>query len=211
MSEITAFLFSLCFCSSCKANFAGDSEELQRSVALSLKPFLEDRDPWLGKALTEDALAEIIGPEICAYLRSRENTLTKRYRQVRAEVSKYHVKTKFVDQAPLLTNSESTPLNQSWRVGIDNKSIREIVDIYEPLIYRTSVRDVHEVGAHYRNQVGGSITGILRPTHPDNGSERELREKVLGLKEVGISDIDFYLLDAMRPRDLGWIKRAITS
>ena len=211
MSEITAFLFSLCFCTACKEKFTGDGEKLQSKVATALKPFLEDCDPWLGKILTEDALAEIVGPEIRDYLRSRENTLTKRYRQVRDEVSEYHVKTKFVDQAPLLTNSESTPLNHSWRAGIDNESIRQIVDIYEPLIYRTSVRDVQEVGAHYRSQLGGSITGILRPTHPDNGSERELIEKVSALKEVGITEIDFYLLDAMRPRDLGWVKRAITS
>jgi hypothetical protein len=38
-----------------------------------------------------------------------------------------------------------------------------------------------------------------------------LIEKVAQLKSAGIADIDFYLLDAMRPRDLTWIKNAITS
>ena len=38
-----------------------------------------------------------------------------------------------------------------------------------------------------------------------------LRAKVTALRQSGVSDIDFYLLDAMRPRDVEWIKEILTS
>jgi hypothetical protein len=86
-----------------------------------------------------------------------------------------------------------------------------VVDIFEPLIYRATPDEVAQVGENYRKLVTSDITAILRPTFPDNQSERSLIEKVARLKSAGIADIDFYLLDAMRPRDLTWIKNAITS
>jgi hypothetical protein len=102
-------------------------------------------------------------------------------------------------------------MEKSWQVGINNSLINQSVDIYEPLIYRESAAEVGAVSAHYRKSVRSSITAILRPTYPDNRSEESLVDKVGALRETGVSDVDFYLLDAMRPRDLKWIKRAITS
>jgi hypothetical protein len=211
MGEVTAFLFSLCFCASCIENFSGDGLRLKNKVAALLQPFLDDRDPWLDTPLTKENLAEIVGTEILDYLTSREETVAARYREVQIIAAESGVKTKFVDQAPLLPGSANDPLAKSWQVGINNALLDQVVDIFEPLIYRATPDEVAQVGENYRKLVTSDITAILRPTFPDNQSERSLIEKVARLKSAGFTDIDFYLLDAMRPRDLTWIKRAITS
>ena len=211
MSEITSFLLSLCFCASCIANFSGDGAALKVRVAKILQPFLDDKDPWLGLALTKENLAAIVGSEIFDYLNSREATVAKRYREV-AQIARAHgVRTKFIDQAPLIPGSQGAPLEKSWQVGIDNTLIDRAIDIYEPLIYRKSPDEIAAVARHYRSELSSDITAILRPTYPDNDSQNSLQKKVALLRENSIEDIDFYLLDAMRPRDLGWIKRALTS
>jgi hypothetical protein len=211
MGEITAFLFSLCFCPSCIANFSGDGAALKGKVATLLQPFLADSDPWLGVPLEEENLANIVGKEILDYLSARERTVEERYREVGVIAAGYGVQTKFVDQAPLISGSGSSPLAKSWQVGINNGLIDSIVDIYEPLIYRKSATEVSEIAHHLRGELTCDITAILRPTFPDNSSEESLTAKVAALREHSITDIDFYLLDAMRPRDLGWISRALTS
>lgn len=211
MSEITSFLFSLCFCDSCVANFHGDGLALKARISQLLQPFLQDSDPWLGMSITKENLATVVGGEILQYLASREATVANRYREV-AQIAKAHgVQTKFIDQAPLIPGSEGAPLEKSWLVGIDNTLIDKAIDIYEPLIYRKSPDEVAAVARHYRSELNSEITAILRPTFPDNRSMESLHDKVALLRENSIEDIDFYLLDAMRPRDLGWIKSALTS
>lgn len=211
MSEITAFLLSLCFCTSCITNFTGDGVALKEKVARALKPFLDEGDQWLGLELTKEILASIVGEDILYYLISREITVADRYREISDIARAQGVKTKFVDQAPLIPTSQNGPLEKSWQVGIDNRLIEQVVDIYEPLIYRRSAQEVGAIGEHYRSGISSSITAILRPTYPDNDSQEKLEAKVNLLRENAVTDIDFYLLDAMRPRDLGWIKSALTS
>jgi hypothetical protein len=213
MSTTTEFLLSLCFCQSCINQFtqtAGDALALKAKVIVALKPFMDDKDPWLGIHLTKDLLAQILGPEILRYLRSREESVSSLYRDVSAIAHAKGVTTRFVDQAPLIDGDDPNPLQLSWMVGIDNDEVRRHVDIYEPLIYRERPEKVEEIAVHYKKLVGGEIVSILRPTYPDNGSEESLVKKVHALKNIGISEIDFYLLDTMRPRDLKWIKSALS-
>lgn len=211
MSEITGFLLSLCFCPSCISNFAGDGLALKALVARALQPFLDDSDPWLAVALTKENLAEILGSEIIKFLAAREATVASRYREIAQIAQGFHVRTRFIDQAPLIPGSQNSPLDKSWQVGIDNTLIDSIVDIYEPLIYRKTSVEVAEIARHYRSSLSSDITAILRPTFPDNDSQESLKAKVTAAREQSVEDIDFYLLDAMRPRDLGWIKSALTS
>jgi len=211
MGEVAAFLLALCFCQWCIGNFSGDGKALQAHVARLLQPFLAEGDPWLELPLTKENLGDICGLELLDYLDAREATVAERYKEVAAIAKRMHITTKFVDQAPLINGSLDKPMEKSWQVGINNSLINQSVDIYEPLIYRESAAEVGAVSAHYRKSVRSSITAILRPTYPDNRSEESLVDKVGALRETGVSDVDFYLLDAMRPRDLKWIKRAITS
>lgn len=213
MSKTAEFLLSLCFCQSCMDRFirtGGDAPALKAEVIAALQPFIDDRDPWLGIALTKDLLAQILGSEIIDYLRTREETLSYLYREVSTIAHAAQVRTRFVDQAPIIDSENQNPLQSSWMVGIDNNEVRHHVDIYEPLIYRQTPEKVEEVAAHYNRSVGGEIVAILRPTYPDNTSAESLLKKVHALKGLGISEIDFYLLDTMRPRDLQWIKGALS-
>lgn len=214
LSPTTEFLFSLCFCPACIQQFAGAGGEalaLKSKVTGALKPFIDDHDPWLGKPVTRDQLANILGPEILDYLSARESTVSSLYNDVTKIAHKSNVSTRIIDQAPLIDSQSSTPLDLSWLVGIDNGKVRKVVDVYEPLIYRSTAQQVGEIAKHYNEEVGGEIIAIVRPTYPDNQSAEFLKEKVATLRKCGLSDIDFYLLDAMRPRDLTWIKEALSQ
>ena len=212
LSPTTEFLLSLCFCRFCMKNFegsGGDAQGLKVKVSAALKSFLDDADPWLGKLITQDFLATIIGPEILEYLCVREKIVASLYQDVSNIAHAEGITTRLIDQSPLIDSSNQKPLDLSWLVGIDNHQVRNLVDIYEPLIYRQTPSAVKEIGTHYKQAIGGDVVAILRPTFPDNQSAKSLQEKVSALKSAGISDIDFYLLDAMRPRDLKWIKEAL--
>lgn len=213
MSATTEFLLSLCFCQSCMARFvqtSGDPFELKRKVITTLKPFIDEADPWLGKVITKDLLVQILGLEIIDYLDSREETLTSLYREVSAIAQASQVRTRLVDQSTLIDSENQNPLELSWLLGIDNVQVRDFVDIYQPLLYRNSSDAVEEIATHYQETISGEIAAILRPTYPDNTSEESLIRKVHALKALGISEVDFYLLDTMRPRDMRWIKSALS-
>ena len=212
LSPITEFLFSLCFCPSCSERFAkrgGDPEALKVKVISALKPFLDESDSWLGIPITQESLANLIGPEILDYLRTREETVAYLYRDVTKIANDLGVTTCLVDQSPLIDSQETSPLDLSWLVGIDPQQVIEHIDFYEPLIYRNTLTDAKSVARNYSEFAPGKVNAILRPAYPDNDSAENLKEKVEALRECGISNIDFYLLDVMRPRDLQWIKNSL--
>ena len=119
------------------------------------------------------------------------------------------VKLRLVDQTPLLDFSDNSPLDSSWLIGVNYREVEKYIDAFEPLVYRTELSDAIAVTQHYQEQVSKEVIPILRPTFPDNRSENGLSAKVSSLRSLGIGEIDFYLLDTMRPRDLQWIKRAL--
>jgi hypothetical protein len=214
LSEITEFLFSLCFCPSCIANFdrtGGSGAQLKEKVQKALQPFLTDKDPWLGKTVTKAALAEIVGTEILEYLKTREATLAAVYAEIFRIASGSGVEVSYVDQSTLLDMNSATPLDLSWLVGIDPQSIVNSLTAFEPLVYRKSPDEVVAIYKHYADRLKMRLKPILRPTFPDNTDEKTLREKVAALAALGTSDIDFYLLDTWRPRDLTWVANSLSN
>ena len=209
LSPVTEFLFSLCFCKDCKENFSGNADSLSAKIKEKLQIVFDDKDPWLGKVLTKDLLAEIVGPDILDYLTARKSAVAALYETVVATAHASGVKFKYEDQSPLLDIASAKTLDRSWELGIDNQKISKIVDTYEPLIYRTNSEGVAALANSYLKDVSVPTAAILRPTYPDCTDEQNLIEKVKALKEIGIKEIDFYLLDTFRPRDLTWIKKAI--
>jgi hypothetical protein len=209
LSPVTEFLFSLCFCKDCKENFSGNADSLSAKIKEKLQIVFDDKDPWLGKVLTKDLLAEIVGLDILDYLTARESAVAALYETVVATAHASGVKFKYEDQSPLLDIASVKTLDRSWELGIDNQKISKIVDTYEPLIYRTTPESVAALANSYLKGVSVPTAAILRPTFPDCTEEQNLIEKVKALKEIGIKEIDFYLLDTFRPRDLTWIKKAI--
>ncbi|MEY2709789.1 MAG: hypothetical protein RL031_662 [Actinomycetota bacterium] len=214
LSEITEFLFSLCFCPSCIANFdrtGGNGAQLKEKVKQALQPFLTDKDPWLGQTVTKAALAEIVGAEILEYLKTREATLAAVYAEIFRIASDSGVEVSYVDQSTLLDMNSATPLDLSWLVGIDPKSIVNSLTAFEPLVYRKSPAEVAAIYKHYADRLQTRLKPILRPTFPDNTDEKTLCEKVAALAALGAADIDFYLLDTWRPRDLTWVANSLAN
>ncbi len=214
LSETTEFLFSLCFCPSCIANFdrtGGSGAQLKEKVQKALQPFLTDKDPWLGQPVTKAALAEIVGTEILEYLKTREATLAAVYAEIFRIASASGVEVSYVDQSTLLDMNSATPLDLSWLVGIDPQSIVNSLTAFEPLVYRKSPAEVGAIYKHYADRLKMRLKPILRPTFPDNTDEKTLREKVAALAALGTADIDFYLLDTWRPRDLTWVANSLAN
>jgi hypothetical protein len=112
-----------------------------------------------------------------------------------------------VDQAPLLEFESDIATQNSWQVGIDNTQNIHLVDKYEPLIYRKSVDQVLALAKDYLRNVTQDITAILRPTFPDCTSFENLERKIIGLNDLGVREIDFYLLDTMRNKDIKNLQR----
>jgi hypothetical protein len=211
LSPTTEFLFSLCFCKYCIENFNGDGEGLKAKVEQSLAPFLEEHDPWLDQPLTRESLSEILGPQILDFLKSREATLSDLYQEVHLIAKTSGAEVSYVDQTPIMDQSKQDPLNQSWLIGVDHKAIRPHVDVFLPLIYRETAEKVTEIYSHYKTEIGGRVSAILRPTYPDNDSEANLISKVSALSKAGILEIDFYLLDTWRPKNLTWVANALSA
>jgi hypothetical protein len=212
LSPVSEFLFSLCFCKSCVANYqitGNDAQPLINKITGLLNEVFQTQDPWLGKQLSKDLLAEVVGPEILKYLSAREEKLASLYEEV-VKVSKAAGSVfKLVDQAPLLDMQSADALGNSWQVGIDNQRINKIVDRYEPLIYRPDESGVSALAQNYLKNTTTGVTAILRPTYPDSTSRDNLAKKVNSLTKLGISEIDFYLLDTMRGSDLASIKSVL--
>ena len=214
LSPTTEFLISLCFCQFCISNFnsaGGDGSALKEKVASALHPFLTDKDPWLEKEVSKPLLAQILGEEILQYLKVREATLATVYKKIFEIACAQGVEVSYVDQSTLLDMKSTAPLDLSWIVGIDPELIKESISAFEPLVYRKSASEVGAIFEHYKQRLGCRLKPILRPTFPDNTDAITLNEKVKALKNLGATDIDFYLLDTWRPRDLIWVANALAN
>ena len=214
LSPVSEFLFSLCFCPHCVKNYqdgGSDIAPLIGKVKNSLSMVFEKVDPWLGKRLTKELLAEIIGPDILTYLTYRDNKIASVYKDIAKITKAAGVIFKYVDQSPLLDMNSAKAIESSWQIGIDTKQINKIIDCFEPLIYRQDVTAVADLAKNYLEGTDAGITAILRPTYPDSTSPENLINKVSALVDLGISNIDFYLLDTMRASDLESIKHSINK
>jgi hypothetical protein len=209
LSPVTEFLFSLCFCDSCKSNFSGDTNLLAEKIKQLLQTVFDDKDPWLGKALTKEFLAQLVGEEILQYLTAREDAVSDLYKQTVATAHAVGVVFKYEDQSPLIDIKSTNSLEKSWEIGINNQKIASLVDYYEPLIYRATESQVADLADSYKKSISAKVSAILRPTYPDCTEKDNLIKKVERLKQLDITEIDFYLLDTFRTRDLNWIKEAI--
>ena len=74
---------------------------------------------------------------------------------------------------------------------------------------RNTADGVASLASSYLKETSAPVSAILRPTYPDCIDQDNLIQKVEALKSLEIKNIDFYLLDTFRPRDLTWVKKAI--
>ena len=209
LSEISQYLLGLCLCIYCQsaAETAGaDAKKLVVEISAALNKLIAEDDSWLGKELNIDNLVSIFGIDIKKWIFSQQQTLVNLHKELTKLTHSAGATLRWVDQSPLIGG-----LDQSWRIGINPTELSQAVDVTEPLLYRQSTSEIIDIAKNYLSiiQSPEKITGILRPTYPDNSSMDELSKRVKALKNIGISNIDFYLFDVWRERDLDWIKQAL--
>ena len=214
MSKITEFLLYLCFCNSCTTEFSkrgGDPEALRNKVKFALDNFINESDSWLGLKLSTTTLQEILGPEILMYLSSREATVTSLYAEICKVAQASGVQVQFLDPSTLQDKDSLYPLDDAWLAGHDAKAIGNLVDIFEPIFFETKLSDIAQVVSHFQKELSSPVAAAVSPMYPYISNKAELVEKVAGLLACDIKQVDFYLLDVMRKRDLVWISEAITA
>ena len=209
LSEISQYLLGFCLCIYCQsaAEAAGaDAKKLVFEISKALNKLLTEEDLWIGKELNLDNLVSIFGIDIKTWISSQESTLIDLNMKLTKLAHSAGATLRWVGQLPFIDG-----VDQSWRIGINPTELSQVVDVIEALFYCPSTSEIIELAQSYlsRIQYPEKITGILRPTYPDNSSQEQLAERVKALKKIGISNIDFYLFDVWRERDLGWIKQAL--
>ena len=209
LSEISQYLLGFCLCIYCQsaAESAGaDAKKLASEISAALNKLIAADDPWLGQQLNIANLISIFGIDIKNWILGQQRTLVNLHKELTKLAHSAGATLRWVDQSPLIDG-----LAQSWRIGIDPKELGQVVDVIEPLFYRQNTSEIIELAKSYLSTINSpeKITGILRPTYPDNSSDKELALRISALKDLGIENIDFYLFDVWRERDLDWIKQAL--
>ena len=209
LSEISQYLLGFCLCIYCQsaAESAGaDAKKLASEISAALNKLIAADDPWLGQQLNIANLISIFGIDIKNWILGQQRTLVNLHKEITKLAHSAEATLRWVDQSPLIGG-----LAQSWRIGIDPKELGQVVDVIEPLFYRQNTSEIIELAKSYLSTINSpeKITGILRPTYPDNSSDKELAARISALKNLGIENIDFYLFDVWRERDLDWIKQAL--
>ena len=209
LSEISQYLLGFCLCIYCQsaAEAAGaDAKKLVFEISKALNNLLTEEDLWIGKELSIDNLVSIFGIDIKTWISSQESTLINLNIKLTKLAHSAGATLRWVGQLPFIGG-----VDQGWRVGINPTELSHVVDVIEALFYCPSTSEIIELAKSYLsiNNSPEKITGILRPTYPDNSSQKQLAERVKALENIGISNIDFYLFDVWRERDLDWIKQAL--
>ena len=209
LSEISQYLLGFCLCIYCQsaAESAGaDAKKLASEISAALNKLIAADDPWLGQQLNIANLISIFGIDIKNWILGQQRTLVNLHKELTKLAHSAGATLRWVDQSPLIGG-----LAQSWRIGIDPKELGQVADVIEPLFYRQNTSEIIELAKSYLSTINSpeKITGILRPTYPDNSSDKELALRISALKNLGIENIDFYLFDVWRERDLDWIKQAL--
>lgn len=210
LSEISQYLLGFCLCVYCQSAataHGADAKKITAKISTALSNVIRDGDPWLGRELSIEGLVEIFGEELQAWISSQSQTLIKLHTQLLQLTHIAGATLRWVDQSPLIGG-----LEQSWKMGINPAELGQVVDVVEPLLYHSSTEEINLLAQSYLSkfEVAKKITAILRPTFPDTASPAELASRVANLKAMGISNIDFYLFDVWRDRDLDAIKKALT-
>ena len=209
LSEISQYLLGFCLCIYCQsaAEAAGaDAKKLVFEISKALNNLLTEEDLWIGKELSIDNLVSIFGIDIKTWISSQESTLINLNIKLTKLAHSAGATLRWVGQLPFIGG-----VDQGWRVGINPTELSHVVDVIEALFYCPSTSEIIELAKSYLsiNNSPEKITDILRPTYPDNSSQKQLAERVKALENIGISNIDFYLFDVWRERDLDWIKQAL--
>lgn len=192
-------LLALCFCEHCvvaaqDANI--DAESLSSRVRTRVQRVFSGAAPLPAGI---DPMSEAVGPDLAAYLRIREESVTAVSKRVGDAVRENGQRLSFMDlTGAVLGYGDGNPVgpnaaDQAWRISINPATIAPQADSYSILGY---VRDAERLAqdiASYKAAIGDTpLRVILRPGYPDTNSATHLQEKVAAAVHAGADQIDFY-------------------
>lgn len=201
-------LLGLCFCEACLAGAARadiDASDLRKRTAERVDALLgsevedDERSAWdrLERDLQNDA-------ELAAYHAWRAETVTSLVAEIRAAV-RPEVAVKVIS-----TTQRSHRL--AYLEGHDLAALAQVCDGLEAPLYQSSTRAFEEELRFLRGQLGAApMSAILRPGFPDMDEEAQLRERFASLQAAGLGDIAFYNYGLLKPNNLAWIRRLLTT
>lgn len=189
-------MLGLCFCNSCiaGAGAAGiDAEGLRREIM---------RRADNGAVTPMDGDAD---PELWAYHRWRCSVVTAHCAVIRAAV-RPQIKVRVISTC-------QRPHETCYLEGGDLKGLDDITDGLELPIYQPSAEDAEKDLRHVIDTLGDAarLSVILRPGHPDMGSEAQLRDTVSRVLATGITDLSFYNFGLLPIEQIGWVERIVRA
>lgn len=198
ISDVTRFLFYLCFCRYCEMNFQNlgfNVISLKKKIIEVLNLALNaEHDPWLHLKLSKNLLAEVVGHGILDYLNIREGIVTGIYARISNICKESGVISKFLDPSMLLNGDSENPLENSWIAGLNVKEINQVIDICEGVYFsKDSINNTHI----YKNSEAKRLGASLTPLYPFMENEHQLSRLLQKLIEDGFLDFDFYAYNLM--------------
>lgn len=199
VSDGDAALLALCFCEHCMAPMNAEGGDGERLGARARERVQRTFAGAEGLPATPDALAEVVGGDLFALLRSREAAVTTLATNVARVVGSNRRRLSFMDlTGAVLGYGDGMPsgapaADQAWRLAIVPEAVGSHADSYSILGYTRDPERLASDVASYREVLGSTpLRVILRPGQPDTDSAEHLAAKVSACLEAGADQVDFY-------------------
>ncbi len=197
----------LCFCDHCiaAAQQTGiDATRLKAQTAADIEAYLDSDIDYPADMAEAFWRADIAADgDLRRYLDFRNGVVTSLVAEIRATVRK--------DANVAVIPSVARPTGGAWYEGSDLHALAEATGIIEACFYEPSAMrvkaDLFDIRRRLRGT--GKLRGILRPSHPDLGTEGEFLAAVEALREGGLDELAFYNWGHLRRANLAWIGKAL--
>lgn len=220
IGPVDRLLLGLCFCPHCLAHAgrAGvDVVRLHRAVRDRLDTALADSDAYDGRPGTMEELRTLWSGELAAYLGARSETVTGLAGLVQEALEGSGTKLAFMDPSPTVTAPTAAGSKRDcvqdvpWRFGIDPAGLARACDQIAILAYAEDPAAVASDVDSYAAAVGQAcdLRVGLSPMPPGCPDAANLREKLRGIMQSSVRDVDFYHYGFMRLETLDVIRSAL--
>lgn len=197
LGDLGEFLFGLCFCEECKANAADAGIDVERAREDCIKTLDSLSAGTLPSGV--DVAGWIVDhPEVLAYAKSKADTLTTVFEDLRATVNDAQI-------GYYIANLGS---EDSWKHGADLQKLAPSVDYYTALAYGSSRQAATADVRTAQSMTDVPIHAGILPGYPIVDDEAILGEIIDGFVESGAERISFYNYGLLPEQNLDWIATA---
>ena len=215
------YLLGLCFCEHCLARAAEEGvegEAVRAAVRIEVERAFADRDAVVPGELEREALADLAGGELAAYLDVRADAVTSLTADLADVADSAGTRLIFMDLCGAVKGywtgrPDGAPAADiAWRYGIDLPALARVCPGVEALAYAADVERVRLDLDAYRGILGdASLAMAVRPALPDCDGPENLAAKVALARELGLERVDFYHYGFVRLESLDWIRAALDA